>query len=94
MKHIKYTDFQKAVDVLGLISKTSKSKIRESYLMLSKMYHPDMKNGDQEKFQKINDAYHLLMDYINNYRFELTQEEFKNQYPLSNGEDGDWLYGI
>ncbi|MCK9337106.1 MAG: J domain-containing protein [Arcobacteraceae bacterium] len=94
MKQIKYDDFQKAVKTLGLISKMSKNAIRSKYLKLSKEYHPDGENGDTEKFQEINDAYHLVLKYIDNYKFQLSKEEFKNQYPFSDKTEGDWLYGI
>ncbi|MDY0322356.1 MAG: DnaJ domain-containing protein [Arcobacteraceae bacterium] len=94
MEHIKYQDFEKAVATLNLISKTDRKKVRNQYLKLSKLYHPDTQNGDTSKFQEINDAYHLIVQYMDNYRFDFSKSEFKNQYPFSDKTDGDWLYGI
>lgn len=93
MKHLKYSDFKKAVEILGLSGQTDKSSIRENYLKLSKKFHPDMSDGDTEKFQEINEAYELLNHYVENFRFQLSKEEFQDQYPFSDKMSGDWMYG-
>jgi hypothetical protein len=52
-----------------------------------------MPEGDAEKFKEINKAYEVLTLYIDNFRFALDKEEFKDQYPFSVNSGGDWLYG-
>ena len=51
---IKYDEFKKAVKIFGLIGLENKDDIKKRYLELSKKFHPDMTNGDTEKFQEIN----------------------------------------
>jgi DnaJ-class molecular chaperone len=86
MSNIKYQDFHNAIKTLGLISKVDKQTVRDRYLYLSKSYHPD-NGGSVDKFQEINNAYHLIVAYMDNYRYALDESEFKNQYPLS-----EWTY--
>jgi len=93
MFKITYDEFEKAVETLRLIRLTSKENVRKNYLSLSKKYHPDMPEGDAEKFKEINKAYEVLTLYMDNFRFALDKEEFKDQYPFSVNSGGDWLYG-
>ena len=93
MLKIRYEEFQKAVDTLGLIGLENKSSIKTRYLELSKKYHPDMKDGSDEKFQEINKAYKLILSYVDNFKFRFTQEEFTDQHPFSAPYTGKWLYG-
>ena len=83
MYDVTYEDFEKAVESLGLISLTSKEGVRDQYLKLSKKFHPDMEDGDKEKFQEINTAYEILSTYMNNYRFMLDKSEFARQFPFA-----------
>ena len=54
MLKINYLEFEKAINTLGLIGLENKNEIKSRYLELSKKYHPDMPEGDNEKFQEIN----------------------------------------
>ncbi|AXH09295.1 molecular chaperone DnaJ [Malaciobacter halophilus] len=74
-------DFDKAVDLFGILTKTSKKELKQKYLKLSKKYHPDMPTGSEQKFQELKQSYELLLDYIENYKFSFEEEEFKQQYP-------------
>ncbi|MCK9162540.1 MAG: DnaJ domain-containing protein [Arcobacteraceae bacterium] len=94
MKHIRYQDFLQAIKILKLISKTDRKKVKNQYLKLSKIYHPDMQGGDTSKFQELNDAYKLVVQYMDNYRFDFSKDEFKEQYPFSDKSEGDWLYSV
>ena len=92
MVNITFEEFEKAVETLELIGLENRNRIKKKYLKLSKEHHPDMANGSVEKFQEINRAYNILNTYIDNYKFNFTKEEFKNQYGgLSDG--ADWFYG-
>ena len=90
MKNINFKDFQEAVKIFGLIGLENKSAIKDKYLNLLKQFHPDMQNGDTEKFQKMSDAYKILMAYVDNFKFKFTQEEFKSQYPFGGSDDEKW----
>lgn len=48
---------------LGARPKATSNEIREIFLRMSKIYHPDNpKTGDQGKFVKIKDAYEQIKD--------------------------------
>lgn len=87
-----YEAFFEAVNTLGLIGKMSKEEIRQSYLALSKKYHPDGTEGDAQKFQAITEAYELLKQYTEGFRFMLDHDEFLVQFPLSGPKSNDWFY--
>jgi DnaJ-class molecular chaperone len=89
---ITFQELEKAVHELEIVHTLDRKTIREKYLSFVKTYHPDTIDGNKEKFQAINDAYHLLISYIENYKFEFSKEEFKKQYPFSEAIEGDWLY--
>lgn len=86
---LEYNDFEKALTTLGVVAKIDKKTIHKLYLSLSKEFHPDAPTGDTAKFQEINDAYCLICEYMENYRFDFDLEEFKKQYPSKS----DWLCG-
>ncbi len=88
---LEYSEFEKALSTLGVVAKTDKKTLHKLYLSLSREFHPDAPNGDTAKFQEINDAYRLLKEYMENYRFDFDEEEFKKQNPYFSLKD--WLGG-
>ena len=50
---------------LGIKEKTTENEIKKAYLEKAKLFHPDNSddNGDTENFNRINKAYHTLLDY-------------------------------
>ena len=91
IKHISYEKFKESVEKLGLLKYSSADEIRRKYKKLTKKYHPDMKDGDSSKFKDINEAYAVVKQYIDNYRFKLDKDEFKDQYPMTGKFNNDWL---
>ncbi|AFL69288.1 DnaJ domain-containing protein [Sulfurospirillum barnesii] len=85
-----YETFQKALDTLGVIGGMDKKEIRRCYLALSKKYHPDVHAQESGKFQEIHEAYTLLMDYAENFRFRFSQQEFQEQFPFWDDSHSDW----
>jgi DnaJ-class molecular chaperone len=83
MLQITYQEFEDAVETLGLVGVETRDRLKKRYLKLSKQYHPDMPEGDDEKFQKINKSYKIIQAYMDHFRFRFTQEEFENQHPFS-----------
>ena len=77
---LSYEDLQKALDILEIVSKASAEDIKKKYQKLSKEYHPDMQNGNDEKFRELNEAYKIVQKYMKNYRFSFSEDEFKEQY--------------
>jgi len=89
---LKYSEFEKAVETLGLCTKVNLRDLKLVYKELSKEFHPDMPNGDSQKFDEIAKAYNLLKDFMENYRFRLDEEEFLTQFPSVLSKE-DWLSG-
>jgi len=89
---MKYKEFEKAVDTLQFCTKVTYSDMKIRYRELSKLYHPDMPNGDAKKFDEITKAYKLLKTYMKEYKFSFSEEEFKEQYPFFLNTE-DWLSG-
>jgi len=87
---ISYQEFQEAVNLFDLIGLETRKQLKKRYLKLSKSYHPDTVNGDNEKFIQLNKAYKLLQYYIDNYKFQFSKEEFEKQYPFSMKKNANW----
>jgi len=70
-----------AKEDLDLGSETSESEIKKAYLEKAKLFHPDanLKNGDLESFNRINKAYHTLLDYS----AAVKQSSKKNYFSLA-----------
>ncbi|RBQ28465.1 DnaJ domain-containing protein [Aliarcobacter vitoriensis] len=76
-----YSEFEKAVDMFGILTRMSKKDLKSKYLKLSKKYHPDMSDGSHEKFTELKKSYDLLCEYMDNYSYSFEIEEFKHQFP-------------
>ncbi|MDA7847895.1 J domain-containing protein [Sulfurospirillum sp.] len=89
---MKYIEFEQAVESMQLCTKVSYKDLKSRYRELSKVYHPDMPDGDALKFDEVTKAYKLLKKYMQEYRFSFDEEDFKEQYPsVLNMED--WVSG-
>lgn len=84
---------QNALETLDIVTRITQTELKDRYLKLSKMYHPDMPNGDAKKFKEINEAYKLVNSYIQNYRFSFDEDEFYAQNPFSR-KSKDWFYNF
>ncbi len=72
---------QGALKTLHLSSLVSLNEIKKRYRELSKKFHPDFNKEDADKFKEINEAYKILKNYIENYRFTFSKEEIIKQFP-------------
>jgi len=90
-KKITFEALDKSSKVLGLIGLENRAAVKRKYLKLSKQYHPDMSDGDTEKFQQINDAYKLIEQYMDQFSFHFTKDEFYRQYPHALLDDEEWF---
>ena len=92
MHQVSLEEFQDAVESLDLLSLTSREFVRKKYLKLSRLYHPDMTDGDTQKFQEIQKAYEIITEYMENFRFVFDKNEFKRQNPiLVSISDAQWI---
>lgn len=46
--------------ILGVSNEASQDDIKKAFRALAHKYHPDKKQGDEEKFKEINQAYQIL----------------------------------
>ncbi len=76
-----YYEIQNALEELDLSVFVSLVEIKEKHRELAKKYHPDVCGDDGERFAKIEAAYKLLKGYIENYRFEFSEDEIRKQSP-------------
>ncbi len=91
----------KSLKILNLTAPAKLSAIKKSYRKLVKIYHPDKyqnsteKEIAQEKFKKINDAYHYLIDNYdenfaqNNIDEEKTTKSYDFNYDKDDADDVD-----
>ena len=93
MHQVSLSEFQDAVESLELLSLTSREHVRKKYLKLSRLYHPDMEGGSTEKFQEVREAYEILTEYMDNFRFVFDENEFKQQNPILVNVEQSWLEG-
>lgn len=78
-----YDRLQDALKVLELPVLISLKEVRSRYRVLAKKYHPDRCN-DKEAMQKINEAYKLIITYMETYKFTFSEEEVAKQFPEEN----------
>lgn len=78
---MEYSEFEKAVDMFGILTRISKKDLKKKYLKLSKKFHPDMPEGSDEKFIELKKNYEMLSAYMDSYYYSFDKEEFKNQFP-------------
>ncbi len=68
---------------MGLPPLSSMRDLKRRYRTLARRYHPDG-GGDEEEMERINRAYELLKEYMENYRFSFTEDEILKQFPWEN----------
>lgn len=77
-----YADLQEALRVMGLGEQTTLRAIKTRHRELVKRHHPDAGNTTEpEVIRQINAAYRIVMDYVAEYRFSFTENEFYEQNP-------------
>lgn len=78
---MKFSELQRAVEVLQLSDRATLREIKARYKTLVKRYHPDGSGGDEVKIRQITEAYRIVMAYCTDYRFSFSREEFFEQNP-------------
>jgi len=56
------------------------SEITKKYKQKAKKIHSDL-GGIDEEMKKLNEAYEIIKNYIQNYKFSFTEEEISKQFP-------------
>ena len=77
---ISYDKLKEALDIMELPVLISLKDLKKKYKKLAKKYHPDI-SKDEKLMSKINEAYKILEEYMTNYKFSFSKEEFEKQNP-------------
>jgi len=69
--------------LLGVDRKATKEEIKKAYKNLAKKYHPDVNKdtGAAEKFKEINEAYGIIMEYIEDYKYPFSAKKISADNP-------------
>ena len=70
-----------ALEVLGLPRMVTAREVKERYRALARRHHPDRPEGDAGRMRQIQEAYDLLKEYMENFRFRFDDEEIARQFP-------------
>jgi DnaJ-class molecular chaperone len=73
-------EIEKALETLALPKLISRSEIKQQYHFLAKKNHPDV-GGSAERMESLNQAYTLLIKYIDAFRYTFDKEEISKQFP-------------
>lgn len=77
-----FDDLEEALRVLGLGERATLKEIKRRHRDLVKHHHPDSNPASDPKIiRQVNAAYKLLLEYIAEYHFSFTEDEFYEQNP-------------
>lgn len=87
--------------LLGLSSEATLREIKKAYREKVKKFHPDKANDKSEKernkevTEQINQAYRILLDYVEKYRFSFKEKDVMRNDPqkFMRRFSKDWLSG-
>lgn len=73
-------EIKNALETLKLPTLITKDDIKRQYRNLAKISHPD-RGGDTNEMEKLNNAYEILIKYIDNFRYSFSEDEIYYQFP-------------
>ena len=77
-----YTEMQEALWILGQRERCTLKELKARHRELVKRHYPDrVAGGDQEIIRNLKAAYRVIQEYVSEYRFSFTEEEFYEQNP-------------
>lgn len=72
----KWIEIEKSRKILGLPPEVTIKEIRDAYRDKSRLLHPDINPENRvDEMTKLNNAYRVLMRYVENYTIKLTPNE-------------------
>ncbi len=71
---------EEALKILDIPPYVTKGEIKKRYKELAAKYHPD-RSDESSKMATINEAYRLIMEYIENFRYSFDSNEINKQIP-------------
>lgn len=76
-------------EILGVSRDASDEEIKKSFRKLAHKYHPDKKDGDEEKFKEVNEAYQVLSDKQKKEQYDQFGQTFEQSGQSGYGGFGD-----
>jgi DnaJ-class molecular chaperone len=77
-----FRELNLAREIFGLNERVTLQELKNRHRELVKRLHPDAGNADEpEQIRKVNAAYQVLQEYIGQYSYSFTEEEFYEQNP-------------
>jgi len=76
-----YKELTLALKVFGLGERATLKEVKERHRELVKRFHPDAGSDNPDQIRKINAAYQVLLDYLTQYSFSFSEQEFYEQNP-------------
>ena len=80
--------------ILGVERGASKDEIKKAYRSLAHKYHPDKKEGDEEKFKRINEAYQILSDDSKRQQYDRFGQAFGSGFRGAQGGNWSWDFDL
>lgn len=87
-------EFYDYYEILGIPEDADEETIKKAFRELAKKYHPDLPEGDAEKFKKINEAYSVLSNKEKRREYDLRRKFYnipktnkKYKYSRNNSYD-------
>ena len=82
-------------EILGIDKKANKEEVKKAFRKLAHKYHPDKKDGNEEKFKEINEAYSVLSDDKKRAEYDSYGRVFSNGAGTGPGQGGpfEWNFG-
>ncbi len=94
-----YKKLRSAVRTFGLGERATLVAIKARYRELAKHHHPDGGIAeDPEEIYRVIEAYRVIMEYVEDYRFSFAEREYLEQDPEERlrrrfGDDPFWDKG-
>ena len=99
MTNINFKQIDRARKLLGLHSEATLKEIREAYYRKAKEHHPDRytdkeKKEQERKMAQINQAYKILLSYLEKFEFSFKKEDVDKNDPerAMKRFSQDWLW--
>lgn len=75
-----FEELLRAREFMSLPQLITKSELKHRYKELAKTMHPD-KGGDEADMRTLKESYTRILEYMENYRFKLDEDEVAAQFP-------------
>ncbi len=66
-------------EILSIPPNSTNDEIKKAYKKLAKIYHPDKQTGNTEQFQKIHNAYYILINDSTRLKYDEMKKPTKNK---------------